>query len=369
LQDTPDSEALQYARYLRRERGRRGIRLVLATSLLAFLAGLGSSSLFWVSEVRVVAPDPGLAQAVARALSVPAQASSLFYPVSRLERQAAALPQVESVTVRREPPHHLVVNVNRRVPVAVLAHPSGLLLVGEDGVITHLLAPTDRAPRLPLFVGVPVASPQPGGRLTPDWTEWVTQAAGAATDAGLAGAFRLDCSQNLDLRLTADGVEGFLGATDNLERKVKLFAALLAELRRQGGDPAYIDVRVMERPVWMPRGGESAPAAKPTSAGGPVARPPVSRAAASDSGSRASSPPSDKPGSSAAAKPKPSAPGRTSTATSGKPASPTRAAVNGAAPGAHAPPAATPRRPRSAGTETGARPRRPPTRTDEDHAH
>lgn len=264
---TPDPEALQHDRYLRKERGRRGRKLVLLTSLLAFLAGLGSSSLFWILEVRVVAPDPGLAKAVAGVLKVPAGASSLFYPVVRLERQAARLPQVESVVVHREPPHHLVVIVSRRVPIAVLHDAQGLLLVGRDGVITHRLPPTAQAPPLPAFVGIPVPDPQPGSRLPTDWVQWIAETAEAATDAGLATRFHLDCSQRLDLRLRADGVEGFLGATDNLQRKVRLFAALLAELRRQGGDPAYIDVRVMNRPVWMPRGEHSAPA------GGPVSSP------------------------------------------------------------------------------------------------
>ncbi len=268
---TPDQEALQHDRYLRRERGRRGLKLVLATSLLAFLAGLGSSSLFWISEVRVIAPDPGLAKAVAGVLSVPAQASSLFYPVARLERQAAGLPQVESVAVHREPPHHLVVTVSRRVPVAVLQDARGLLLVGRDGVITHRLVPADRPPPLPAFVGIPLSDPQPGSRLSPEWARWIAEAVEAATDTGLATRFRLDCSQRLDLRLTADGVEGFLGATDNLERKVRLFAGLLEELRRQGGDPAYIDVRVMARPVWMPRGETSTPAAgSPLAPGTPI---------------------------------------------------------------------------------------------------
>ena len=248
-----DTEAQQEDRYRRRQRGRQGLGLVLGTSVLAFFAGLGASSLFWISEVRVVAPDPALSQAVARALRVPAQASSLFYPLSPLERQATALPQVESVEVSRELPHGLVVTVARRVPVAALVHERGLLLVGADGVITNLVPPGEKAPHLPQFVGIPVDTPQPAGRLSPEWAERVAAVAQVAMTERLGGDVRLDCTQSLDLRLTAGGVEGYLGATDNLSRKVSLFAALLAELRRQGGDPAYIDVRVMDRPIWMPK--------------------------------------------------------------------------------------------------------------------
>ncbi len=251
-----DTEAQQEDRYRRRQRGQQGFWLVLGTSLLSFLAGLGASSLFWISEVRVVAPDPALAQAVVRALSVPAQASSLFYPLSRLERQAMTLPQVESVEVSRELPHHLVVGVTRRVPVAAVVHERGLLLVGADGVITNLVPPGEKAPHLPQFLSIPVDNPQPTGELSAEWAVRVAQVAEAAVSGGLGGDVRVDCSRSLDLRLTAGGVEGYLGATDNLARKVSLFAALRTELRRQGGDPAYIDVRVMERPIWMPKGGK-----------------------------------------------------------------------------------------------------------------
>jgi len=267
LQHRPDAEAQEEARFRRGQRGRQGLKLVLATSLLGFAAGLFSSSLFWITDVRVVAPDSALARAVCQAISLPGHASSIFYPLSRLERQATTLPQVESVAIAREGPHQLVVRVTRRLPIAGVLHEKGLLLVGADGVITNLVPTGEKAPRLPLFVGIAVEQAQPGGCLNAESAALVAQAAQAALTGGLGAGFRLDCSQRLDLRVSAGGVEGLLGATDNLERKVGLFAALLTELRRQGGDPAYIDVRVMDRPVWMPKSSMSAPA--------PAATPPA----------------------------------------------------------------------------------------------
>ncbi len=261
-----DSAEQQADRYRRRQRGHHGLWLVLWTCILAFLAGLGSSAMFWVSEVRVVAPDPHLARAVAAALHVPAQSSALFYPLSRLERQALALPQVESVQVHRELPHQLVVEVTRRVPIALVQVERGLLMVGADGVVTNLIPPGGSAPSLPQFRGLPVEEPQPGGRLTPDWAPYVAQIAQAAVAGGLASDTIVDCSRSLDLRLTVGPVEGYLGATDNLERKVRLFAELLRELRRQGGNPAYIDVRMTQRPVWMPRGVDTSPVPSATPA-------------------------------------------------------------------------------------------------------
>ena len=249
---------------------------MLAVAALAFLAGVGSSSAFWVSEVRVEAPDPALAAAVSRTLRVPAQ-TSVFYPVTAIERQATSLPQVESVEVRRDLPRRLVVIITRRLPVAAVAHEKGLLLVGADGVFTNLVPPGEKSPKLPLWFGLPVEDPRPGGRLTAEWATRVAEAMAAATDSGLISGLAFDCSQPLNLRLTYKGVEGFLGATDNLERKVGLFAALLEELRRQGGNPAYIDVRVMDRPVWRPKGEATEP--QPDAAAGPPVPKPVPKPA------------------------------------------------------------------------------------------
>jgi hypothetical protein len=122
-------------------------------------------------------------------------------------------------------------------------------------------------------VGLPVANPQPGGRLDADSAELVAEGARAGGDAALGPDLQVDCTQPLNVRLISGGVEGFLGATDNLARKVRLFAALLQDLRRQGGDPQYIDVRVMDRPVWKPK--DSAPPAADTTSAPvhPAARP------------------------------------------------------------------------------------------------
>jgi hypothetical protein len=89
---------------------------------------------------------------------------------------------------------------------------------------------------------------------------------------------------------------------------VSLFAQVLRDLRRQGGDPAYIDVRVMDRPVWMPRGSEAAAAdgaAPGSAAAAPVKAKPASAAGGKPAGSRAATGRSTAPARAAAGRPPP----------------------------------------------------------------
>jgi cell division septal protein FtsQ len=269
----PPADSLQHVRERRHARGRTGAKALLWTCGIAFLVGLAASPLLWVEEVRVIAPDPSLQAAAAQVLRVPAESSTLLPPIAELEHQAAQVPEIESVVVIRELPHRLTVQVSRRLPAALIQAGDQQLLVGMDGVLMALPSDLKRA-RLPLVSGLTLAEARPGARLSPADTDLVAQLARAALDSRLGGGLRLDSSQRLDLRLTYGGVQGFLGPADNLERKVSLFAQLLHELRQQGGQPAYLDVRVMERPVWRPR---NEAAAGPPAIAAPVAPPAAAR--------------------------------------------------------------------------------------------
>lgn len=223
----------------------------MVTALFAFLWGVCNSPLFSVTEVELLAPDRETHKLAAAAIRIPDTASTLFYPVSRIERQVAKIPQIQGVDIERRPLHALRIRVYRRIPVALAPSPAGgCFLIGSDGVLAGVAPAGAKLPRLPVMVGLGLSGARPGDRL-PEWPAWmVGHTTRAASEAGLTGAWRLDCSQPFELRLTAGTVEGFLGGTDNLERKIHLFATCLQGLRQQGKRPAYIDVRVMERPVW-----------------------------------------------------------------------------------------------------------------------
>ncbi len=266
MQELPPNDE-QESRAFRRRRGRSGAQLILLACLGGFALGLAQSPLFWITEVRVDAPDPPLAEAASRVIQVPAQASTLFYPVSAVERQAQQLPQILSVQVTRDLPHRLVVKVTRRLPTVAMQTEAGVLLVAEDGVITNLVPPGQKAPPLPLLIGLAPTSAQPGQRLAPEAASLVAEVGRAAAAHGLGAGLRLDFARPFDVRLTIEGVEGLLGGSDNLERKLSLFAQVWRELQKQGAHPAYIDVRLMDRPVWRPREEAGGPAATGSKAG------------------------------------------------------------------------------------------------------
>ena len=224
--------------------------MVLTTALVAFCWGLANSPLLYITDLRLQAPDREVYVLAWQSLRVPAESSTLFYPVSNLERQVQHVPEIESVAIQRVPPHCLAVQVFRRKPVAMAPTPAGWLLIGEDGVLAGLAPAGQPPPKVPVLEGLDLSAVQPGQKLPP-WPAWVAaQSTRLAHGSGLGGDWNLNCAQPFNLCLTVGGVQGFLGGTDNLERKIRLFADLLRELKKQGKHPAYIDVSVMERPVW-----------------------------------------------------------------------------------------------------------------------
>jgi cell division septal protein FtsQ len=252
--DTPEqgADSQRSTRRERRERIRHARELVLACALLAFLWGLANSPLVFVTQVSVQADDAALTRRACSAIRVPREASTLFYPLSEIERQVRGLPEAQSVEIDRVPCHLLVVTVHRRRPLAVAATGAGHFLIGADGIVAGLVPAGQAPPKVPVLDNLLADTARPGQGL-PAWAVWImTQATSAARRGGLQGDWHLDCAQSFDLYISYQGVKGFLGSTDNLGRKVELFATLLRELRRRGQHPAYLDVRVPDRPVWGP---------------------------------------------------------------------------------------------------------------------
>jgi hypothetical protein len=249
LEDLPDP---QQERQLRARRGRSGINLILFSILFGLALGVAQSPFFWVREVQVLAPDPELKAAAQQALDLPPEASTLLYPVSRLEAQLRSDPHILSAEVGRELPSRLTIRVARRRPVAILELDSRRLLVGGDGVITDLVSAGGALPKLPVIAGLSLPETAPGQRLPARAAALVTSIAAAASASGLLGKLRVDCSRAPDLRLLTGGVEGLVWEQDNFERNILLFAILKRELEQRGEKPARIDLK-LDPPRWESR--------------------------------------------------------------------------------------------------------------------
>ena len=235
-----------------RLRYRRAVRLAGLVIVLSFAYGVGTSPYFWIREVQVIASDPQLAQQALAQIEMPGEASTLFYPVEKLARAVAECPGIKRAQVGRDLPSRVVVRVWPRVPVAAIKCSEGFALVDEEGVCVRC------APQAPVqlmhvygLINEPLA---PGHKLATDSLHLLTQClAGLESDQVKSGLI-IDFSERYAIRLcTGDGVQGKVGTPDNLQRKVMMFAGILGELQRQGKRPEYIDVRIMDRPVWKPR--------------------------------------------------------------------------------------------------------------------
>jgi len=222
------------------------------TAVLSFAYGVGISPYFQIREVQVIAPNPQLAQQVLAQIDVPGDASTLFYPVAKLARAAEECPGIKRAQVRRHLPSRVVVRVWAREPVAAIKCDGGFSLVDEEGVCVNCTA---QAPVDFVQIYGLTKTPIPAGqRLKSDHLQLLTECLAGLGDDEVKSGLIVDFSEEYAIRLyTADGVRGKVGTPDNLQRKVMMFAGILKELQRKGKQPAYIDVRIMDRPVWKPR--------------------------------------------------------------------------------------------------------------------
>lgn len=105
---------------------------------------------FSVDEVRVVVSGEAPASAgpfpvddVQAVIDLPEGTPLLRVPTDAIAMRVSALPQVRSVSVVREWPRTLVIDVQRRTPVAAVVGDDGFDLVDVDGMVVSI------APRQP----------------------------------------------------------------------------------------------------------------------------------------------------------------------------------------------------------------------------
>ncbi len=227
-------------------------KLVGVVVVLSFAYGVGTSSYFWIREVQVIAPEPQLAQQALARIQVPAEASALFYPVRQIVSGLETYPPIRRAVVKRDLPGRLVVHIWPRTPVAAVKYGPTFGLVDEKGVCVSCVSrPPSDLPHIYGLIDDPLA---PGEQLQDADQHLLTQCLAGVADNQIKHGLVIDFSEQYAIQLcTANGVRGKVGTTDNLKRKVMMFAGILKELEGQGKQPAYIDVRVMDRPVWKPR--------------------------------------------------------------------------------------------------------------------
>lgn len=213
-----------HGRRSRRRPGRlsgwRGVVAVLAVLALA-AAGIWAvfySTLLSVTDVRVDGASRLIAGQVERSAEVPMGEPLATLDLAAIAERVGAIPGVRSVSVVRHWPHTVLVRIDERVPVAVVATPDGRRGVDAFGVMFRL-APGEQSglPRLAV-----------GSHPTPEVLAEAGRVA-ATLPAELAGRVRAIAAASRDsitLRLRG-GDEVRWGSAEHSAKKARVLTVLL----------------------------------------------------------------------------------------------------------------------------------------------
>ena len=155
------------------------------------------------------------------------------------------LPYVESASVHRVPPSHVVIVVTERVPLAVAENGSQSAIVDRH---LRVLAPADGSEKLAHLI-VPASIVLEPGRTLP------VPAPQLAGDLDTLGTAHIDVAQlsldrygQLQARLR-DGTRVLFGDDDDLAVKARLLPAIQLKLARSPQPVAAIDLRALATPI------------------------------------------------------------------------------------------------------------------------
>jgi len=247
--------AIRYSSQRQPERQSRYLRaahLLVLTVAASFIYGLAVSPYFAIRDVQIRAPDSALAKLALADTKVPSGASTLLYPVQRIAEQLEDCPQIKKVSVERDLPGRLVVHIERRHPIAAIKADSEWALVDEEGIC---VATTNVLPdSLIYFYGLTNTPLEPGQQLNSSELRLLSETLAGLENVSTTGGLVMDFTDRHLVQIhSPSGVLGKLGSLDNLQRKIMMFVAIMQQIEEKGRQAAYIDVRIMERPVWKPR--------------------------------------------------------------------------------------------------------------------
>lgn len=215
-----------------REQGRRRLRwvavfgLVLAVATVVLVAL--RSPLFDIDHVRIVGVERTSTRAVLAAAEVSTGEPLVALDANRAARGVASLPWVADVSVDKDWPGSVVIEVVERQPAAVVKRTDGLVLVDHSGWV---LAETTRRPAdlAVVELAADVEELAVGDQLSPAELSAVVLAARAPEALRLApGTVRTDDG---DLVWAVDGVGRFrFGTLAELDAKFVAAAVVLERL-------------------------------------------------------------------------------------------------------------------------------------------
>jgi cell division protein FtsQ len=239
-------------RRIARARGRERRALVLigagALAALALIWWLASGPLLAVGDVSVRGYDRGDRAALVAAIDEAASGGTVVSPpVDEIRRAAAAFPWVASVSVQRDWPRGLAVEVATARPVAAVSGPGApAAVVSEEG---RVLGPVPEGAGLG-WVRLP-APPPPAGYALPEADRAALAFLAAAPPEAARRVRRLAVDSTGAMSGLIDGGPVLrLGRPDDLTAKARALALVLQQVPPEDLQAAaYIDLRIPRRPA------------------------------------------------------------------------------------------------------------------------
>ncbi|HET8931049.1 MAG TPA: FtsQ-type POTRA domain-containing protein [Acidimicrobiales bacterium] len=238
---------------VRRDRGRRRLRRLVAFGVLALILVVGwvllRSPLLAVGQVTVSGSSHVDRAQVARASGIAPGVAMMDVSPGEAENRLESLPWVQRATVSREWPNRVRVELVDRSPVAQVASGSSFALVDADGRV--LETGVRRATDLPLLEGRRATAP--GTRMTSIGPLLDTASALPTDYHRKISGISLTDDGSVALTMDGNGVVT-LGGSDRFAAKFASLTAVIAHLGslREG---CTLDVSVPTSPTLTPEAG------------------------------------------------------------------------------------------------------------------
>lgn len=218
-----------------------------AAAIIAACLTLFNSTLFPVSAVEVTGNERLTADEVIALADVPADATLLRFPADAVSDRVAANPWVASVSVSRDFPDTMQIRIEERKPAALVDIVDSYLLVDSDGFIIENRS-LEETTTLVVIRDLQGIDPTPGRRSTSEGLHNALAILSGLSDElrGMVGAISVASIDETAL-LTNDGVEVFFGTAEDISKKDAVAVQILEE---QAGKVVFVDVRVVDRPIW-----------------------------------------------------------------------------------------------------------------------
>jgi cell division septal protein FtsQ len=162
------------------------------------------------------------------------------------QERIESIPYIDLARVHRYLPAHVVIEVNERVPVAILQASNGQFLIDQR---LRVLENAPDGAKLPRFIFPKISVGKIGDVLDDDGLIALRNDADRVSDDNLdATAFSYDRYGDLVVDLRG-GVRVLLGDQADLEKKIALVDPILLQVGKQKRPIATIDLRALTAPI------------------------------------------------------------------------------------------------------------------------